>query len=85
MQMMVKFDVHGTKVGIMTNNHIGKGVVEFEVAQSTNGFRSSTMDPSAAELVSGDASGPAQSMTLILSKSETRAIASALMGAAAEL
>jgi hypothetical protein len=93
--MQVKFDVHGTKVGIMTNSHIGRGVVEFEFTLREDEISSVGGVPGAKSIRHADslvsesdtprAVGAVRSQTLMLSKSEARAIASALMGAAAEL
>ncbi len=94
--MQATFDVHGTKIGVMTNSHVGNGIVEFSITQ----YEPMTVvgsgvigEPGTKKLAQktlpkGYAPGEQPQrhyLMLCLGKGEARAIASAIMGAADEL
>lgn len=87
--MQATFDVHGVKVGVMSNSHVGSGIVELSIMQRepmvVAGSGVIPGEPVRLEGYSLDDKPPEHYLMLCLGKGEARAIASAIMGAAAEL
>lgn len=84
--MLASFDSHGTKVGIMTNPAFPKGAVEFSIEEQFKlGECVGRVDIPGVSEITTPVEHHLTNLTLFMSKSEARAVASALMGAAAEL